>query len=326
MKKVKKTFSACWLTTCDVVILCLYDPSKTLGGALNYVTATIQDPPIAGVGECTYEFCYDEALLANPSVGLVTCDIKAVEKLGCLVDYMQRFTLAPVSIDPGNLIAPGTDGKAFLSCGGVLSCVSAFQIDCTLGRDINGILGAAKGVEPVGGHLSLAGYDVNGCGIVIPEISVMAGMSGSSSTYNVGMTPTDEHIVDYDLIERDPLGLITPGAAWHLTIPVTGRYHFDVAALFSNDPWGGFGPSNFAGLSIFLRINALASVLVGGSTVWDRTQTQLAAPQVKGSKILSLVAGNTVKVFVSHSDNQTAGNPHKQVAHPLTNFNMFRIP
>lgn len=94
MKKVKKTFTTCWLTTCDTVLLCLYDPTKTVTD-VGWVPATIQDSPVTDSdGNCTYEFCYDEALLDDPSIGLTLCDIKSVERLSCLIEYILSVAAA----------------------------------------------------------------------------------------------------------------------------------------------------------------------------------------------------------------------------------------
>lgn len=111
-------------------MLCLYDPTKTAAG-VGYVFATIPNEPVVTptvgcvIGGCTYEFCYDENLLADPTSALVPCDIKSVERLSCLIEYIETFITSPVSDDPNNVIVLGEDNKAFLDCEDIAACAAS---------------------------------------------------------------------------------------------------------------------------------------------------------------------------------------------------------
>jgi hypothetical protein len=240
------------------------------------------------------------------------------EALGLHYDALSKIFNVAISQGAGNNLTQLADGL-------YVTTTEQSQIDATLKRDGGGILGVADNAMPVAGHASTFGIDADGSGIRIPEVSAIAGMTGASSSSLAAMTPETYELLDYDDLQFDPLGMITPGVDWHLVVPYTGRYLMNLAALFDNAAWGGFGPSQYAALTLAYSIDGAAQIELSSREIWARDQVQLGHPQVEGTVLLNLTSGQVLRTYVKHSDNNQPNDTHHVVAQPQTRFSIHRV-
>jgi hypothetical protein len=111
-------------------------------------------------------------------------------------------------------------------------------------------------------------------------------------------------VVNYEDVDYDPYSLVTVGAAWVFTVPVTGIYHVDASILWASSTAWADGEStafvlqrNGADFSVLKRYDANASAAA-------------TLVHVTGSDFVSCNAGDTLAVT---AEQNTGGN--------LTRFN-----
>lgn len=330
----------------DRMILFLKQPAFTADGSGVVVGSIITRDYVAG----SYDYYVDvpAALLAT-GVHIDQCDVLKACCFDCVAEYLCRLMAYPncpaikdcvgggmsdamglhydalaklfnvaISQSAGNNITQLADGI-------FATTTEESAIDSTMMRDTGGILGVANNPLAVNGHFRTFGIDDNGAGIRIPEVSAIATMDENSVSHEVAIPPSTYVVADYNVIDFDPLGMITPGADWHIVIPVSGRYLLSFAAVFSNTAWGGFGVGNFAYINLGLTIDAGPQIFLGSRTMWDRDQAQLAAPHVSITRLFNLTAGMVLRPSVQHTDNNQPNDTHSLVQHPSAYISIHRI-
>lgn len=97
-KVLKKTLNNCLITTCDNVILCLFDPARLVTGKY-YLPASLT-LITAVTGGCEYTFEYEGDLLVDPSMNLTACEVRTVERVSCLASYIADLITPLIPVLP----------------------------------------------------------------------------------------------------------------------------------------------------------------------------------------------------------------------------------
>lgn len=115
-----------------------------------------------------------------------------------------------------------------------------------------------------------------------------------------------EERVQYTNVVADPLSMITTGASWNATIPITGVYHVAASCYIfitgvGNSNWGLFSPGTTANGTIFIKVNG---TVIAFQSVGMTPTAGLDTPcNPFISAVVPLTAGDVVTVFWQHSDN-----------------------
>ena len=176
------------------------------------------------------------------------------------------------------------------------------QVDCTLKRDGN-VIGIGETEETEDGYAKLVALGADGCVVRVAPLVVLASMSDASSSQD-DISANVPLVIDYDVIENDPEGTVVTGPGWIFTAPRTGLYRLTASIRFSNTTWGHHAGSDYAAISLYTRKNSdaaqsLATQYVSG---FDDTEPVQQAPEVHGTRIFSLTAGDTLQILAEHTD------------------------
>lgn len=176
------------------------------------------------------------------------------------------------------------------------------QVDATLKRDGN-IIGINDLVYPDAGHKKLVGIDVAGNAVRVPEVFASATIS-SSSTSLAAINGSVVQVVDYDVIADDDFLMLTAGAAWHATIPFTGRYRVTAQIRYGNSTWKHHGGSDYAAVDINVKVNNTTTTPIGVvyASGFDDSSPIQQAPLVHGSRIFKFTKGDIVQIVSQHTD------------------------
>ena len=115
-----------------------------------------------------------------------------------------------------------------------------------------------------------------------------------------------EERVRYTNVVADPMSMITTGASWNATIPITGVYHVAASCYIfitgsGNSNWGVFSPGTTANGTIFIKVNG---TVVAFQSIGMTPTAGLDTPcNPFISAIMPLTVGDVVTVFWQHSDN-----------------------
>lgn len=107
-------------------------------------------------------------------------------------------------------------------------------------------------------------------------------------------------VVDFGTVDRDPLGLVTTGAAWAFTAPVAGDYHVTASVMFASSVNWQLGTKN---AQLFLVVNGVALSYLDYNDSREAGTGQFML--VHGSDSATLAAGDTIQIWVRQS---TGGN------------------
>lgn len=332
----------------DRMIVFVKDPTKIAGGAGVFV-ADIITRALEG-DQYAYYLSYPDAYLA-PGVlvnSLTQCDILNQCCYDCQTDYLCRLLATPncegvqdciaaamfvedgfryddvanrfsvaISEDEGNQLTQHADGLyALTSVEGV--------IDCTLRRDGDGIIGINDLAEPTTGHASLVGIDANGCAVRVLEYAAIAVLTDGTAEPGAfaALTPI---VVDYDNVQHDPAGMITPGADWLCTIKRDGRYQMNAHLRYGNAEWGHHGSGDFAAIQLYYKVNGGIPIPLAVTYASDVDNAAFSqALEVGASKLLNLQEGDTIQLISQHTDT-ALGPVHGFVTTGTEEFSFFTI-
>ena len=126
--------------------------------------------------------------------------------------------------------------------------------------------------------------------ILATNVKVFATYRTSASSTTLTFSTGTEARVDYDTAVIDPYSCVTTGASWVFTAPYAMRVYVTASARFSSTNAFVAGE----GLELYAKKNGSSDKTLGytsnfaGGTI---------APSVRGTRTLSLAAGDTVSVF-----------------------------
>lgn len=334
-----QVISRCDVTnTCSAVTLCLGSEwaERTLSGvplitativAINKVmlpssqvgcyTQIVPSGPCCNVGGNVYP-SVPAAKNYNVPACAYTLNIELDTQFAINPDTGLPFT--PVSTDIQEIIPyvcfPNTLINSFI----------VNQIDCTLKRTEEGVIGVNDFPEPPEGASSLFGFDNSDprCGVRIFPVRARAIVSSGSSSLGDFASLTNR-LIDFDEVtDEEGIGQIVTGSGWTFTALVAGTYLVEASLRFANSLWGHSGLSDYASILLFSKKNAdaLKEFAVNYAPGVDDV-TFSAAPWVQGTDFFRLVVGDTLKFYAQHTD--TDVDAHGMIASNLSRISIERV-
>lgn len=305
-------------TNCSPVGLCLKAEwnSKTLSG-LPYATGKI-------VGKNAYKLpgtiagCVEQRVVSsycppcgsvfptNPAIPAYTVDAWAYTIN--IENTESQFATDTVDNLPYDIVVSDicdiTDDDCFYqSMIASLIGNQGVQINSTLERDDNNLLGIGATPEPDARVPTLLGFNLAGDSVRVGQHRVFAVMTNSSTSLGT-LAPLTPTVVDFNTLLSDDDSAVVTGSDWHYVVPKDGDYRITASVRFTNTLWGRSGANGYPAVVLYYKHNTATPVdfalnnLPGVNDV-----TNYVAPLVQGTDILlNLIKGDTIRILAEHSD------------------------
>lgn len=303
-------------TNCSSVGLCLKSEwsSKTLSG-IPYANGKI-------VGKNAYKLpgtiagCVDQRIVAgycppcgsvfatNPATPAYTVDAFAYTINIEDTQFGTNTTInLPYVLAPNDVCDITADDCFYQALIAALIGNQGVQINSTLERDANNLLGISSLLEPDSRVPTILGFNLAGDAVRLAQHRVVAVMSSNSASLG-SIAPLTPTVVDFNTLLSDDNADAVVGSDWHYVVPKNGDYRISVSVRFTNTFWGRSGSNNYPAVVLYYKYNTDAAVHFALTYLPGvNDSSNLVAPLVQGTDILlNLVKGSTVRILAEHSD------------------------